>query len=185
MGISNNIILIMSKKSKSIQLIEIRGGQPSICNGGLKFLNSISIPNTNLSICTIIGNSKTGKSFFGNILTDNNTAFKVNDDMNTSTKGLWIYNKLIKVSEDNYMVLIDCQPIDSNKENDNINLKLLLLSVLISSVVIYNEKFEITNNSLQNLSLIKKFQDHFSIRTNKKDNKEFSDSIKDLSSISP
>lgn len=83
------------------------------------------------------------------------------------------------------MVLIDCQTIDSNKENDNINLKLLLLSVLISSVVIYNEKFEITNNSLQNLSLIKKFQDYLSIRTNKKDNKEFSDSIKDLSSISP
>lgn len=61
------------------------------------------------------------------------------------TKGIWIWSEPVKVNEDTYMIIIDTEGLNSVRkiwnyaERDiNVDIKIFALSILLSSVFIYN-----------------------------------------------
>ena len=123
---------------KPIQLIKSNNDFIEITSEGYKFLSSIK--NQKLSILSVNGPSKTGKTSLSNNLiskTDKNGF-----DSNKSTEGIWIWGNPINLKENNKLLILDSQG------NDN---KILLISLLISTHFIYNTNGDISNEVLSKL----------------------------------
>ena len=70
------------------------------------------------------------------------------------TKGIWIWSEPVKVNEDTYMLIIDTEGLNSVQRDINIDIKIFSLSILLSSVFIYNSIGHIDERALENMSLV-------------------------------
>jgi hypothetical protein len=52
------------------------------------------------------------------------------------------------------MILIDTEGLASTERSTNVDIKIFSLSILLSSVFIYNQMGPITENSIEDLSLV-------------------------------
>ena len=110
-----------------------------------------------ISICSIVGKYRTGKSFLLNRLLDLNeeNGFNVSSNINACTKGLWIWSRPIFSQKDNLnIIFMDTEGLDSVDRNSDTDSKLFALTVLISSYFIYNSVGAIDETSINTLSLI-------------------------------
>ncbi|EGR33607.1 hypothetical protein IMG5_048240 [Ichthyophthirius multifiliis] len=118
-----------------------------------------SLPeNRKIGVISIVGKYRTGKSFFVNrvLLNNQKDGFQVGPTVNPCTKGLWLWRKELKSSEDENMdiLLIDTEGFGGMDENVNHDSRIFLFSLLLSSYFIYNSQGSIDENALNNLSLI-------------------------------
>lgn len=124
------------------------------------FLSSIS--QTPIAVLSIVGNYRTGKSFFINRVLLNKTngkGFTVGPSINPCTKGLWLWNEPLHhqnpdISNDIKVLLIDTEGFGGIDQNLSHNSRIGLFSLLLSSFFIYNSLGIIDENSLNSLSLI-------------------------------
>lgn len=118
--------------------------------------------NFNVSIISIIGKSRTGKSALMNciisrILGYDKVVFETSNIATQCTQG--INACIIKsAKEDNGYLLLDCQGIEF--EDSSMDDKLLLLPYLLSHKVIYNVEKKIDNASLKSLEPLLTFSNH-------------------------
>lgn len=124
------------------------------------FLCSISqIP---IAVLSIVGNYRTGKSFFINrviLNKQNGNGFTVGPSINPCTKGLWLWGQPLEhqnpdVSKDVKVLLLDSEGFGGMDQNLSHNSKIGLFSLILSSYFIYNSLGIIDENSLNTLSLI-------------------------------
>ncbi len=109
-----------------------------------------------LVIVAVAGPYRTGKSFLLNRLIDaHGGGFKVGNTINACTKGIWLWGEPIydKASGRTY-VFLDTEGLNSTGENVTYDTQIFALSVLLSSVFIFNTLNTITESALEELELV-------------------------------
>lgn len=101
-----------------------------------------------ISVITVAGPYRSGKSYLLNrILGDQDHGFEIGPSVNPCTHGIWIWSQPIIV-QDRAILLIDTEGLRSYERDENVNIKIFALSVLLSSVFIYNSLGVIDEDAL-------------------------------------
>ena len=145
----NNLITVndisYEFKEEPIQLVSIKDGILETTAEAINVLTGLK--NTKLIILSINGPLGSGKSTLANnLINKNEYGFKAGE----KTEGIWIWGKPIVIDDGIRLLILDCQGINNNNKDDisNINQKLFILSVLLSTSLIYVTKGEITNEMI-------------------------------------
>ena len=72
----------------------------------------------------------------------------------SGTSGIWIWNQLIPVSGEYDALILDCQGLNDEDSHPDVDLKLLALSMLLSSQFVFNTFGLISDDSLNLLSIV-------------------------------
>ena len=129
-------------KDEPIQLVISTDGILETTAEAINILTALK--NEKLCILSINGQVSTGKSTLANnIINVENTGFKAGE----KTEGIWLCGKPIKLDNDAKLLILDCQGLN---KDDNISQKLFILSILLSTCVVYNTKGELTEDNLNN-----------------------------------
>ena len=98
-----------------------------------------------------------------------NGGFGVGSTINACTKGIWIWNKPMKVKshdgEEFNVLIMDSEGIGAMDEDQNHDTRIFLLATLLSSLLIYNSVGTIDENALQNISLIVNMSRQLQVRS--------------------
>ena len=120
-----------------------------IVEEAVKLLLSVDKPLAVLSIC---GPFRSGKSYFlSRLLGDQfQEVFRVGHTLRACTLGLWISTAVLEC-EDYAILLVDTQGIDSTSSTECVASKLMSLTALLSSYLIYNSKRVPKNDDVEKL----------------------------------
>ena len=113
----------------------------------LKLLESIKKP---VSVLTICGPARGGKSYILSRILGQPGAFKVAHTMRTQTYGVWMGTHYLDFG-DYVMILLDTEGTDAVEAKSDDDLCILLLATLLSSCLIYNSKNVPTKSDLQTM----------------------------------
>ena len=114
----------------------------------------------NLAVICIAGIYRSGKSYLLNRLLGRQDGFEIGPNISSCTKGLWIWGDTIKLKNKNTEVLvIDTEGLASAFEdrNESIDMIIFCLSLLLSSLFIYNSMKNIDESAIENLALVLNF----------------------------
>ena len=143
----------IEEKSQSLGFISYsREAGFQIEQEALDFISALPA-NNNYAVITIVGKSKTGKSFLLNQLLNNNSIFPTSSHLSNCSKGIRISTKLINANGISVLVL-DTEGFGSLEGTDDRDSKLFMLSLLLSSTLIYNSVGTIDEQTLNSLSMI-------------------------------
>eukprot|EP00347_Sterkiella_histriomuscorum_P006351 403353091 len=146
-----------------IQFIQIDDkGKCKINHSAFDMLSRI---NTKIAVICVAGPYRTGKSFLLNRLLGRQDGFEIGSTVQSCTKGLWIWGRPIRVSEDMHAILIDTEGLGSCNRDQVIDTKIFSLAVLLSSYFIFNCMNAIDENALEALSLVCNLSKHIHINS--------------------
>ena len=93
-----------------------------------------------MGIICVVGKYRTGKSFLLNrvILDKQGEGFKVGPTINPCTKGLWLWNRVVKTEKGVDCLVIDAEGFGGLDEDVNHDNRIFLFALLLSSYFIYN-----------------------------------------------
>ena len=155
---------------KPIQLVLSKNDILEMTTEAINILTALK--KEKLCIISINGPVGTGKSILANNLIENKTGFKTG----ITTEGIWLWNCPILLENGNKLLVLDCQGLN---KDDKISNKLFILSVLLSTCVIYY-----TEGNL-NEDLINQFYYFIELLTEIKISKEENDDINKIKNIFP
>lgn len=160
--------------SSPIPLLQFSGAERtySISQQALDAFKTIPAE-AQISIVSILGKYRTGKSFILNKIIPQGS-FLVGNTINSCTKGLWMYlipkNQFLEhllgkrklenflksnESHDNgFVILIDSEGYGGVDENASHDSRVFILTLLLSSFLIYNSVGTIDESALNNLSVV-------------------------------
>ena len=139
--------------------------------------------NKKIGIISLVGKYRTGKSFLLNRVIINNKnnskdGFEVGPTIKPCTKGIWLWSNPLIVTNENSnnepfpVYLIDTEGLGAYDEEINHDSKIFLISILISSLFIYNSFGTIDEAALSNLSFILNLSKSLKLRQNKEGEKD-------------
>ena len=178
----NNLIAVndisYEFKEEPIQLVSIKDGILETTAEAINVLTGLK--NTKLIILSINGPLGSGKSTLANnLINKNEHGFKAGE----KTEGIWIWGKPIVIDDGIRLLILDCQGINNNNKDDisNINQKLFILSVLLSTSLIYVTKGEITNEMINEFLSFTDLSERINIEdTNNNTKVNISDNLKNF-----
>ena len=106
-----------------------------------------------IAVITVAGLYRTGKSFLMNRLIGMQDGFEIGPTVNPCTKGIWIWGQPVQLGEDYYAILIDTEGLGSGNDSKT-DVTIFTLAVLLSSYFIYNSMGAISEDTLDQLSLV-------------------------------
>jgi prenyltransferase beta subunit len=78
----------------------------------------------------------------------------VSSKTQSCTQGIWLWGEPIYIQERNlYIILVDCEGFGSLDQEENHDARIFCLSVLISSLIIFNSMEVIDEKNIESLSL--------------------------------
>ncbi|RIB08263.1 guanylate-binding protein [Gigaspora rosea] len=122
----------------------------------LRILKKIEEP---ISIITVVGSYRRGKSYFANTLLGRHDGFKLGSSVNGCTKGIDIWDTPF-YHKDKRIVIIDCEGIDDPNQEVPWANKLFILCLAISSTLIYNINGIVGRDDIEKLFLMTKIASH-------------------------
>lgn len=129
-------------KEEPIQLVYISDGMIEPTVDAINLLTALK--NEKLSILSLNGPLSSGKSFLANnLLNKSSSGFKSGE----KTQGIWIWGKPITLKDNSKLLVLDCQGLNK-KDEENISHKLFILSVLLSSYVVYTTRGELNDEAI-------------------------------------
>ena len=144
--------------NKPIEFIKIdNAGKCTLTEEAEEMLSKIE---NNLAIVCIAGIYRSGKSYLLNRLLGRQDGFEIGPNISSCTKGLWICGDTVKLKNKNTEVLIiDTEGLASAFEdrNESIDMIIFCLSLLLSSLFIYNSMKNIDESAIENLALVLNF----------------------------
>ena len=174
----NNINSKNSKSNSNLAIPFITYNESSkkfiINKDAKKILSNPS--NKKISIISLVGKYRTGKSFLLNkVIINNNESntdgFAVGPTIKPCTKGIWLWSKPLIINGDSNegqfpTYLIDTEGLGAYDEDINHDSKIFLIAILISSLFIYNSIGTIDENALSNLSFILNLSKSLKLKNN-------------------
>ena len=158
-----NIAMEPAKEEKPIQLITIgSGGNFILHREALEMIKSIK---KKIAIVTVAGQYRTGKSYLLNRLIGRQNGFELGSTINPCTKGLWIWNRPVIVTEDVQAVFLDTEGLASFSRNVHLDMKIFAMSLLLSSYFIYNSMNALDEKALESLSLVVSLSKYIHVNT--------------------
>ncbi len=118
-----------------------------------------------LAVVTVAGQYRTGKSFLLNRLLGRQNGFELGSTINPCTKGLWIWNRPVNVTEDVQAVFLDTEGLASMSRNVHIDMKIFALSLLMSSYFVYNSMCALDEKAIESLSLVVSLSKYIHVNT--------------------
>ena len=155
-----------------------------VINKEAKKIISNSEKNKKIGIISLVGKYRTGKSFLLNRVIINNKenlkdGFAVAPTIKPCTKGIWLWSNPLIITNQNSnnepfpVYLIDTEGLGAYDEEINHDSKIFLISILISSLFIYNSFGTIDETALSNLSFILNLSKSLKLKNNlQKDEEE-------------
>ena len=136
----------------------------------------------NLGIISLVGKYRTGKSFLLNRVILNNKSnigFNVGPTFKPCTKGIWIWSEPLMIknsysinNEEFPCFMIDTEGLGAYDEEVNHDSKIFLISILISSLFIFNSFGTIDENAISSLSFVLNLSKTIKLKNSfKEDNK--------------
>jgi len=112
-----------------------------------------------IGVIGVAGMYRTGKSYLLNrMLLNRSDGFGVGPTVNPCTKGLWMWGNPLKGTMSDgqpiNILVVDSEGIGALDEDSNHDTKIFSLTVLLSSIFIYNSVGSIDESAIQNLSLV-------------------------------
>ena len=161
-------------KEEPIQLVSVKDGILETTAEAINILTYLK--NSKIKILSINGPLGSGKSTLANNLINKaESGFKVGEKM----EGIWIWGKPISLNDDIKLLILDCQGINNSKDNeDNISHKLFILSVLLSTSVVYMTKGELTNDIIKDFLCFTDISSKIKIEE-EKENNQTNNNLKD------
>ena len=115
---------------------------------GENILHSLS--NKLIKVIGISGPQRTGKSFLANTLNDSMDGFAIGDSTLPQTKGIWMWGRPTEI-DNQVCIILDTEGLNSIFRNSKIDSQILGITLLLSSVFIYNNFGVIDEKLLTNL----------------------------------
>ena len=107
-----------------------------------------------IACISIAGPYRSGKSFLANRFIGQMKGFEIGSTQKSCTRGIWIWNKPIEINSDSQVFLIDTEGLHSVDRYTDLDAKIFTLSILLSSMFIYNTMGHITSDSIEELNLV-------------------------------
>lgn len=98
----------------------------------------LSVADKVLSVIGIAGPQRTGKSFLANTLINKMDGFSIGNSTLPCTKGIWIWGKPL-ITDDEAILILDTEGLHSVFRDTHIDAAILGITLLLSSVFVYNK----------------------------------------------
>lgn len=132
-----------------VPFIDLEGDQCIVRPEAISILQSIKKP---LVVVAVAGKYRTGKSFLMNRLSGKSSGFSLGGTVQSHTKGFWMWCCKHPFDDDKCLVLIDAEGLgDVERGSATHDTKLFSLSVLLSSVLVYNSIGTIDSEAMNQL----------------------------------
>ena len=129
-------------KEEPIQLVSFKDDILETTAEAINILTGLK--NSKLIILSINGPINSGKSTLANnLINKKESGFKIGE----KKEGIWIWGKPIDLDNDIKLLILDCQGINNDNKDtiNNINNKLFMLNILLSTCLVYITKGELTD----------------------------------------
>ena len=157
-------------------VLDSKTGKYHVAQEATDFIRGIPGP---LAVVSIVGKYRTGKSWLVNqVLLDAppGQGFGVGNTVNACTKGLVVANKILKIKQTDGSVLntivLDTEGIGALDANSTHDSRVFALSLLLSSILVYNSMGPIDEDALENISLVTNLTKHLRIRATSESKEE-------------
>lgn len=111
-----------------------------------------------VSVISVCGLYRTGKSSMLNWLMGNKFCFKIGSTINRCTRGIWVYGEtsetLLSNGQYGKVLVLDTEGIGSTSSDMNYDAKIFSLSLLICSTLVYNSMGSIDEATISSLSFM-------------------------------
>ena len=137
-----------AKENRVVEVSQARSQQLKLVPEALSLLKTIKRPVAPIVIC---GPFRTGKSYFLSQLLGHAGAFETGPTMHPCTHGIWMGTTVLDY-KDFTIVLFDTEGIDAFCSSSGGESVILVMSILLSSYLIYNSKDLPKRSDLEKLS---------------------------------
>ena len=134
-----------------------------------KTLNEIKKIKKNISVLSVIGPYRSGKSFLLNRFKNKQNGFEIGNSTNPCTEGVWVWGSS-NISDDKNIetLLIDTEGLFAYNRDEQADLNLFLFTSMISSLMIYNTFGVIDESALERFSFLSELGKYFQFSNKKK-----------------
>lgn len=105
-----------------------------VVDEAIQLLNKIKKP---VAVLSITGLYRSGKSYILSRILGSQDVFPIGHTMNAKTFGIWMATSVLEC-DDFSIVLLDSEGIDAANSSEECDIRILVLTVLLSSLFIYN-----------------------------------------------
>lgn len=109
--------------------------------------------NKKISVISIAGPYRSGKSFLANRFLNQMKGFEIGHTQKSCTRGIWIWSEPIDINHNTQAFLIDTEGLHSVDRYTDLDSKIFTLSILLSSMFVYNTMGHISSDSIEELNL--------------------------------
>uniref|UniRef100_A0A8C5WIP4 GB1/RHD3-type G domain-containing protein n=1 Tax=Leptobrachium leishanense TaxID=445787 RepID=A0A8C5WIP4_9ANUR len=145
-----------------------KDGKLKVNAGAVEILSQITQP---VTVVSIVGACRTGKSFLMNRLAGQQKGFDLGHTVQTKTKGIWMWCRPHPVKKDHVLVLLDTEGLgDVEQCNSEQDTWIFSLAALLSDVLVYNSSWTINQDAINKLHFIKDITEFIKVKA--KDNND-------------
>ncbi|XP_013389597.1 guanylate-binding protein 1 isoform X2 [Lingula anatina] len=112
-------------------------------------------------VIAIVGNARRGKSYLMNRMLGRQSGFPLGSTTNATTKGIWAWLTDHPTRSNEHLLLLDTEGLSHATDGDeNRDIQIFVLSVILSSTLIYNCQGVIDESCLELLDLVSRLSEH-------------------------